>query len=139
MTGYPRKLERFITKWKPQLLFCSFITATDEKARKRLKIFGRWEIFAAVIAGIDDRLLVVHERHSESHIGGWSIPGGAVEKDEDVEDGAVREVKEEAGTDVKLVRPTALLRATIMAPTEDSLEYALAIFHGNITGGIQIP
>ncbi len=81
----------------------------------------------------------VHERHSENHIGGWSIPGGAVEKDEDVEDGAVREVKEEAGTDVKLVRPTALLRPTIMAPTEDSLEYALAIFHGNITGGIQIP
>jgi len=102
-------------------------------------MYGKWEIFAAVVARDNDRFLIVRERRSESHKGGWSIPGGAVEKGEKVERGAIREAREEAGVNVKLLQPTALLTTKIKAPTEGSLEYALAIFQARIVGGSTIP
>ena len=62
-----------------------------------------------------------------------------MEKGESVERGAIREAREEAGVKVKLLQPTALLTTKIKAPTEGSLEYALAIFQARIRGGSMIP
>lgn len=103
-------------------------------------MYGKYsEIFAAVISRSNDRFLIVRERRSRSHRGGWSIPGGAVEKGEQVERGAIREAREETGVSVKLLQPTALLTMTIKAPTEENLQYALAIFHASIKGGSMVP
>ena len=103
-------------------------------------MYGKYsEIFAAVIARNNDRFLVVRERRSISHRGGWSIAGGAVERGERVERGAIREAREEAGASVTLLRPTALLTMTIKAPTVENLEYALAIFNAGITSGSMVP
>src|SRR5437899_2883676 len=140
MTKNPGKLEYFISKWKPKVLLCPVLHITDEEFRRRQRMYDEWvEIFAAVIARKKDRFLTVRERRSASRKGGWSIPGGAVEKGERVERGAIREAREEAGASVKLLRPTALLTMTIRAPTEENLEYALAIFHARITGGSMVP
>ena len=140
MTKNPGKLEYFISKWKPQVLSCPILHITDEELRRRQKMYAELvEIFAAVIAREKDRFLIVRERRSPSHKGGWSIPGGAVEKGERVERGAIREVREEAGVNVKLLQPTALLTTKIKAPTEGSLEYALAIFQARIRSGSMIP
>jgi len=102
-------------------------------------MYGKWEIFAAVIARESDRFLIVHERRSGSHRGGWSIPGGAVNKRERVEAGAIRELREEAGVSVKLIQPAMLVTMTIMAPNEADLEYALAVFHAEIKSGSMVP
>ncbi len=83
--------------------------------------------------------MIVKQRPAESHVGGWSIPGGAVEKGETVEQGAVREAREEAGVDVELFGPTTLVRTAITAPSESSLEYALAIFSARVSGGVITP
>ena len=139
MTNYPEKLEYFISKWKPQILHGPPLHTTNEKSRRRRKMYGEWEIFAAVIARKKGQFLIVRERRTGSHRGGWSILGGAVEKGEGVEAGAIREAREEAGISVKLLRPTALLTMTIKAPTEENLEYALALFNARITGGSMVP
>ncbi|WP_181275425.1 NUDIX hydrolase [Brevibacterium oceani] len=35
----------------------------------------------------------------------WTLPGGGIEYDESIEDGTIREIKEETGFDAQLVRP----------------------------------
>jgi 8-oxo-dGTP diphosphatase len=50
----------------------------------------------------DDRILMVcHQTPSRTY---WTFPGGAVEAGEKFEQAAVREVKEETGLNVKVVR-----------------------------------
>ena len=54
---------------------------------------------ALVLATRDDRLLLVHRRNAPL-AGYWAPSAGYVEIDESLEEGAVREVKEETGFDV---------------------------------------
>ena len=46
--------------------------------------------------------IVLIKRMNEPYKGYWEVPGGFVEKDETVEEAAVREAKEETSLDVKL-------------------------------------
>jgi 8-oxo-dGTP diphosphatase len=60
----------------------------------------RPRVCAAVLS--DDKILMVcHQTQSRTY---WTFPGGAVETGETFEQAAVREVKEETGLDVKIVR-----------------------------------
>ncbi len=56
-----------------------------------------------VLISDKDRYLIV-KRGKDPNSGLWSIPGGLVEIGERVSEAAVREVKEETGLDVNLVR-----------------------------------
>ena len=47
-------------------------------------------------------MIVLIERANEPH--GWALPGGFVEDGETLEDAILREVKEETGLDVELIR-----------------------------------
>src|SRR3989344_7448935 len=51
----------------------------------------------------DTRVLLV-QRASEPLAGQWSLPGGAVELGETLEEAVVRELKEETGLTVRLVK-----------------------------------
>ena len=55
---------------------------------------------AVVINAANEVLLI--QRGSEPYQGFWSLPGGAVEWGETLEEAAVREVREECGIDIRI-------------------------------------
>jgi 8-oxo-dGTP diphosphatase len=57
----------------------------------------------AVVEFADKRILLV-KRRTVPFKGYWALPGGRVEAGENVEETVVREVKEETGVDVKIIR-----------------------------------
>ena len=52
-----------------------------------------------------NELLIVQRAPHDTHPGIWEMPGGGLEYGEDVKDGVIREVKEEAGLDVTVLYP----------------------------------
>lgn len=68
-----------------------------------------------------DRVLLV-QRGKEPLKGFWSLPGGAVETGELVQDALIREVEEETGLEVKIVRFGELFER-IMPDTAGATEY----------------
>lgn len=64
-----------------------------------------------VVAGClikqDDKFLLVQEKQPRAY-GLWNLPAGHVDKDEELEHAALREVKEETGLDVRLIEEIAL-------------------------------
>jgi putative endonuclease len=78
----------------------------DDRARRACTACGRVDYqnakpCAGVLAVRDARLLLVR-RAIEPYLGYWDIPGGFLEVDELPYEGAVREVEEETGLEVKL-------------------------------------
>ncbi|GGO74587.1 NUDIX hydrolase [Nocardioides deserti] len=70
----------------------------------------------------------------------WTLPGGGVELDETVEEGAVREVREETGYDVRLDRLLTVDTYVIPASrrhlaTDRSLKAVRVLFAATVTGG----
>jgi ADP-ribose pyrophosphatase YjhB (NUDIX family) len=64
----------------------------------------------AVILHRDGRVVLV-KRNIEPGLGLWSLPGGFIEEDENVEQAVIREVEEETGL---ICRPRSLLNAHSM-------------------------
>jgi len=62
------------------------------------------DVRAAIFDG-DGRVLLVHERHD----GKWSLPGGWADAGETPSEAVIREVREEAGYDVRPVKLAAVL------------------------------
>lgn len=55
-----------------------------------------------IILDQNQRILMVRQHHQERYV--WTVPGGAIEPGETSLDAAVREVKEETGLDVAILR-----------------------------------
>ena len=53
---------------------------------------------------VKDGKILMHKRKNAHGEGKWSLPGGHLEFNEEIEDGARREVMEEAGITIKNVR-----------------------------------
>ncbi|HML03638.1 MAG TPA: NUDIX hydrolase [Candidatus Bathyarchaeia archaeon] len=66
-----------------------------------MKFAGRTTV--AVVEFADERILIV-KRRTVPFKGYWALPGGRVEAGESVEEAIVREVKEETGLDVEILR-----------------------------------
>jgi 8-oxo-dGTP diphosphatase len=66
---------------------------------------------------VDDRDRVLLALWNESDEPLWTLPGGGVELNETVEEGAVRELREETGYDVELGRVLGV--STIVIPPEE--------------------
>ena len=61
------------------------------------------KVAVGVVAHRRGKLLLVRRNH-EPHLGEWSFPSGYIDRGEVLEEGAVRETKEETGLDVKIER-----------------------------------
>ena len=70
--------------------------------------------------------------------GVWSTPGGTIELDEAPADAAVREVWEETGVDVEIVRIAAVLGGPeylVRYPNGDETQYVMTAFECRARGG----
>ena len=93
-----------------------------------------WEAsveWAAVVAAClirkDNKYLLVQE--GKPNIRGlWNLPAGHVDKGEQIETAAIRDVKEETGFDVELIKEIVILHEGIGKSVKH-------IFSANITGG----
>jgi ADP-ribose pyrophosphatase YjhB (NUDIX family) len=89
----------------------------------------RFLIAVLVIVQRDEKILLVQQDYGERY---WSLPGGLVEHGESLEAAAVREVREETGLNVKILRLIGLYSK----PAENALAIT---FEGLIVGGILRP
>lgn len=78
-------------KERPYCSSCGFIVFQDPK------------VAVLVLIQIKSKLVLV-KRDINPYIGHWSFPSGYVDRSEKVESEAIREVKEETGLDVELVK-----------------------------------
>ena len=85
---------------------------------------------AGVIVVEDGRVLLV-KRKFEPRVGGWTLPAGFVERDEDAAGCAVREMKEETNLYVELTR----LFNVYSAFDDPRTAVVLVLFVGRKTGG----
>jgi 8-oxo-dGTP diphosphatase len=71
------------------------------RSSEKMKFAGRTA--TAIIPFAPDKILLI-KRSTPPFIGYWALPGGRVDAGEIVEQTVVREVKEETGLDIKIVR-----------------------------------
>ena len=90
---------------------------------------------AAVIFDSKGRLLL----HQRTDNGRWALPGGTMEKGERADETSVREVKEETGYDVEVVRLVGIYsdpaHTTITYPDGNTVNYVSLLFECRVTGG----
>jgi 8-oxo-dGTP pyrophosphatase MutT (NUDIX family) len=91
--------------------------------------------WVGVVAGClirkDNKYLLVQEKQPKAY-GLWNLPGGHVDKGEDIEAAALREAKEESGYDVELVDEIAIYHESTGRPVKH-------IFSAKIVGGKLLP
>jgi 8-oxo-dGTP diphosphatase len=94
----------------------------------------------AVIVDEDHRILLALWNEADEPL--WTLPGGGVELTETVEEGAIREVREESGYDVELRRLLGV--DTLVVPPEQRTRVAdqdrwfrgvRVVFEGAVVGG----
>jgi 8-oxo-dGTP diphosphatase len=89
----------------------------------------------ALITDADDRILLM-ERGTHPFKGAWVLPGGLVDPGETVEEACIREVEEELGLKVRIVR----LIGIYSTPGRDPRGAFVSIaFHARIAGGEIVP
>ncbi len=89
-------------------------------------------IVAGCVIRQDDKYLLIQEKQPKVY-GLWNLPAGYVDKNEEVDRAAIREVKEETGYDVELDGLIGLYHET----TRGSLKH---IYKAHIVGGeLKIP
>ncbi len=90
---------------------------------------------AAVIFDEAERLLLMQRTDN----GRWALPGGTMETGERADECIVREVKEETGYDVEVVRLVGVYsdpeHTTITYPDGNTVAYVSILFECRVTGG----
>jgi 8-oxo-dGTP diphosphatase len=95
---------------------------------------------AAYAVVVDDRDRILLALWNEADRPYWTLPGGGVELLESIEDGAVREVREETGYDVELVRLLGV-DTLVVPPDERTVDRdrwfrgVRVVYEARITGG----
>jgi 8-oxo-dGTP diphosphatase len=91
----------------------------------------------AIVLDAEDRVLLVR-RGQQPLLGEWSLPGGALELGERLEDGVRREVREETGLDVEPVEIVAVFDHITHAsddPSRVRFHYVLVDYRCRLLGG----
>ena len=92
--------------------------------------------YALITRGDGDAREILLPHWHESGRSGWTLPGGGVEPGEHPADGAVREVKEETGYDVRLTSLLGVDSAVLPSSSQgDELQALRILYRAEITGG----
>jgi len=84
---------------------CEDVRDPDRYADDReMEAFRSGWVAVGIVLDERDRVLCIREGEDET----WLLPGGTLQPGESLEDGLVREVREETGVDVDPVRPRAV-------------------------------
>ena len=102
-------------KVRPHCNSCGFIVFEDPK------------VAVAVLVQIKNKLVLV-KRDINPYIGHWSFPSGYVDRSENVESEAIREVREETGLDVELIKLLGVY-------SQNDNPVILIVYTGNMEGG----
>jgi 8-oxo-dGTP pyrophosphatase MutT (NUDIX family) len=91
---------------------------------------------SVTIIALDGQGCVLLVKHSDTHL--WVAPGGSVEPCERPADAAVREMWEETGLWVELVRVLGVYGGPdfrIVYSNGDEVSYVMTVFEGRVAGG----
>ncbi len=89
-------------------------------------------IVAGVVLKKDGKYLLVQEK-KPSVYGKWNLPAGKVDKDDSIEETAIKEAKEESGFDVELIRKIDIYHDKADKPIKHIFEAKI------IGGGLNFP
>ena len=81
----------------------------------------------------DDKILLVKQKVSDKR--NWSLPGGKLEQGETLEQGIIREMKEETGLDTEIIK---LLYICDVGTTNNTLLHITFLLK-RVSGEIQLP
>jgi ADP-ribose pyrophosphatase YjhB (NUDIX family) len=89
----------------------------------------------AIVFDANGKLLL----HRRSDTGYWALPGGAIELDETAAQAVIREVREETGYHVEIVRIIGVysdpIHTTIRYPNGDVVSYVAIAFECKVSDG----
>lgn len=107
----------------------------EEAIRKQAKSDGITHITTGVAVVKDDRILVVRRVvHDDTLAGEWELPGGGVNSDETIEQGAKWELYEETGLEVDKILATfdGFDYTTPKKPKARQINFKVTVRPGNI-------
>jgi ADP-ribose pyrophosphatase YjhB (NUDIX family)/predicted GIY-YIG superfamily endonuclease len=140
VTESTRKIDRFCPRCGSPLE--AIVLPGEERTRQVCTGCGRLHYrnakpCAGALVTRDERLLLV-KRAAQPFLGYWDIPGGFLEEDEHPEAGAIREVREETGLEV---RPTGVFGLYVDRYERDGEgHYCLNIYYlAEVVGGREKP
>ena len=87
----------------------------------------------AVVFDAEGRLLLVQRANPPAQ-GRWSLPGGRVEPGEQAQDAVRREVREETGLDVEVIREVG----TVIRPAPSGGQYVIRDFLAGPIGEVEV-
>lgn len=114
---------------------CALSRGSDGSASQRLSCPAcNWSWYdpptpVTLVLVTDDNGNVLYTRKKSFEPGRWSVISGFIPRGERAEDAAVREVKEETGMDVEIVR---FMGTHVYAPRSEQIVIA---FHARVLGG----
>lgn len=107
----------------------------EDATRKQAASDGVTHIATGVAVVNDDKILVVRRvPHDDTLAGEWELPGGGVDPDETIEQGAIRELHEETGLEVDKILGTfeGFDYTTPKKPKARQINFKVTVKPGNI-------
>lgn len=92
---------------------------------------------SVIIKDASDRVLLQQRADN----GEWCLPCGMMDPGERIAEAAIREVREETGLDIKIVRLVGVYSdpSAYTYPNGDSIQPMLALFEGRVVSGVLMP
>jgi ADP-ribose pyrophosphatase YjhB (NUDIX family) len=126
----------FVRTHKVAVALFPHLEASDAHVRRRREYFGAYMLFVLTIVEHDAGIVLIQQHYGEDLDGGvWKLPGGGVERDEEITAAAGREVQEETGLAVEITGPVGVFRTGRRAPAEGTIDAFVVVLAGRATSG----